>query len=104
MKIRPIHQMFQVSTGARLRPGSCEPTRPITMTARNIRTTGIWIAGWNHRLLMARASHGQRVSSNFQYSRVSSRFLRSNRVNETSRIRTTPAKKAELGMPGIRCT
>ncbi len=45
MKIRPIHQMFQVSTGARLRPGSCEPTRPITMTARKAMTTGNCTAG-----------------------------------------------------------
>ena len=66
MKIRPIHQMFQVSTGARLRPGSCEPMRPITITARKAMTTGSWMAGWNHRLFMARASGGQRVSSNFQ--------------------------------------
>ena len=44
-KMSPIHQIFQVSTGAMLRPGSWEPTSPATMTATNATTTGIWNAG-----------------------------------------------------------
>ena len=58
--------MFQVSTGAMLRPGSWLPTKPITITATKPITTGTWNAGWNHRLFIARASGGQRVSSKRQ--------------------------------------
>jgi hypothetical protein len=103
MKIRPIHQIFQVSTGARFRPGSCEPIRPITITATKPTTTGSWIAGWNHRLFIARASGFQRVSSSFQYTRG---LLprRSNSVKDASKMMMMPTKKASFGIPGIKCT